>query len=553
MSLFWIRNNPEGFVMQVEERSNKYLWCVYLLTLTLAMMICGVVVVYYYRTQMSSFYERADASSLSEIELQETILRKELEEVSSDIRLLAVNPVMQRHLDTPNSETHHDLMVLWKRFLTERENYDQIRYMDVDGKEVIRVDYNNKVPTCLPESELQDKSDAHYFQEINALRRGKTFVSTLDLNQENGVPEYPFKPTVRFGIGLYDSQSKRVGSLVVNYNIHNFINIIKSSTQVGQTQFMLINADGYWVMHPNSDFEWGQYIPGNKDVNFATMHPEAWKIMSSQKRGKFSVGDEVYDFDTFDLKGYRNFVRPKRVVDDSVADVIDYDTQLKYVAALPAEVIQGYRKHVYNECLLIIMFWFVLALLPSWGLASFVVGHYHEKTLLSRHAHFDSVTGLANRVLFNERFEHALQMAERYSRICGLLYIDLDGFKQVNDEYGHYIGDELLASVATRMLQCVRKTDTVARIGGDEFAVLLTELNSKSDAMIIGEKIVSRMYDPVSTTKGPVNVGASIGVAVYPDDGQDTENLTKLADKFMYNNKRARKLNLGVPVVKEAS
>jgi diguanylate cyclase (GGDEF)-like protein len=173
----------------------------------------------------------------------------------------------------------------------------------------------------------------------------------------------------------------------------------------------------------------------------------------------------------------------------------------------------------------------------------------HEK--LSRQAYYDHVTGLANRELFNDRFDQALKMAERHKRVCALLYIDLDGFKKVNDTMGHHIGDELLCSTATRMQQCVRKSDTVARMGGDEFAVLLTELQDKSQAMFVGEKIVNRLFDPFQTSKGQVNIGASMGVAIFPDDGGDMDRLMVLADKHMYTNKRQHKQNIAL--AKEAS
>lgn len=532
--------------MQIEERKDKNIWYAYVGAITAAMLVSFIIVSYYYKTQINSFYERSDASSFSEIVLHQTILRREIHAVSSDIRLLSVNPMMQGYLDDRSEEQHHQLMVFWKRVLTERDNYDQLRFLDVDGKEVLRVDYNDKVPICLPNVELQDKSDTDYFEEIQKLRRGRIFVSSLNLNQEDGVPEYPFKPTVRFGIGVYDSGGKRVGSLVINYNIQNYLNIIKASTKDEQADFMLLNPDGYWVMHPNADFEWGQFVPGNKGVNFSLMHPEAWEKIREQKMGKFTVGDEVYDFDTFDLQGHQNFVSTRRVKDSSTPDVFEYDTQLKYVALLPAHVIAAFRKQIYTQCLIILLVWLILSLIPCWGLASFIVSHYHDHSILSRKAHFDTVTGLANRVLFNERFDHALQMAQRYDRICALLYVDLDGFKAINDEHGHHIGDELLIAVAGRMLQCVRKTDTVARIGGDEFAILLTEITTKADAMLIGEKVVSRLFDPVPTSKEPVSVGASIGIAVYPEDGVDADKLIKLADKYMYNNKRAHKQKLGL-------
>lgn len=532
--------------MREAEKSSRYMWCAYLCSLAIAMLMSIVTVTYFYRTQIKSFYERADASSLSEIMLHETILRREMHDISSDIRLLADNPLTQSFLDDPTHEHHSRLMDLWKRMVSERETYDQIRILDLSGMEVMRVEYNDKVPICIPDAELQDKSDRYYAQEAAKLRRGRIYVSPLDVNHEGGVPEIPFKPTIRFAIGLYDSQGDRKGSLLINYNMQQYLDILRNSSANEQADFMLVNSSGYWVMHPDREYEWGQYVPGHKEQNFAMLYPKAWEKISETKQGKFSIGDEVYDFDTFDLQGHSNFVSTRQIKEGQGDGHYTYESQLKHVAILPARVIQAYRKDVYNQCLMIMLIWLILSLIPCWGLASFIVSHYTEQNMLARQAHYDNVTGLANRVLFNERFEHALQMAERYGRICALLYIDLDGFKPINDEYGHHIGDELLATVSGRMMQCVRKTDTVARIGGDEFAILLTEVKTKTDAMLIGEKVVSRIFDPVPTSKGAVNVGASIGVAVYPEDGQDANRLMELADKYMYTNKRAHNQKLTI-------
>ena len=153
----------------------------------------------------------------------------------------------------------------------------------------------------------------------------------------------------------------------------------------------------------------------------------------------------------------------------------------------------------------------------------------------------DDLTQLPNRSLIKERIEQALLQHARHNEILALLFIDLDGFKEVNDAHGHDVGDELLLKLAGMLKEAVRKSDTVARFGGDEFVVLLTGLLSRDDAAIVAEKILHQLNDPIALSVGDVLVGASIGIAVYPYDGTDSAKLLKVADSLMYRIKQQGK------------
>jgi len=153
----------------------------------------------------------------------------------------------------------------------------------------------------------------------------------------------------------------------------------------------------------------------------------------------------------------------------------------------------------------------------------------------------DDLTQLANRALLQERLEQALLQHARHQEKLALLFIDLDGFKAINDNHGHHVGDELLTKVAGLLKYCVRKSDTVARFGGDEFVVLLTGLMDRDDAAIVAEKILLQLAEPLQLSVCQAQVGASIGIAMYPDDGSDNVSLMKVADSLMYAAKQAGK------------
>ncbi|EGM77471.1 diguanylate cyclase (GGDEF) domain-containing protein [Rheinheimera sp. A13L] len=150
----------------------------------------------------------------------------------------------------------------------------------------------------------------------------------------------------------------------------------------------------------------------------------------------------------------------------------------------------------------------------------------------------DDLTQLPNRSLLIERLQTALHQHARHNEMLALMFIDLDGFKLVNDQYGHDVGDEMLVKLSALLSHCVRKTDTVARFGGDEFVILLTGLVDKDDAAIVAEKILLYLQEPLALSVCQASVGASIGIAIYPHDGTDAATLLKSADKLMYQVKQ---------------
>jgi diguanylate cyclase (GGDEF)-like protein/PAS domain S-box-containing protein len=156
-------------------------------------------------------------------------------------------------------------------------------------------------------------------------------------------------------------------------------------------------------------------------------------------------------------------------------------------------------------------------------------------------AHFDTLTKLPNRTLFWDRLEQALRLASRSRQTVAVLWLDLDGFKTVNDTLGHAAGDELLRQVGQRLRAALRESDTAARLGGDEFAVALTTIAQPQDATGVAQKIIDRINQPFTLPQGPARVSASIGIALYPDHAGSAKELAHRADLAMYAAKQGGK------------
>jgi diguanylate cyclase (GGDEF)-like protein/PAS domain S-box-containing protein len=173
------------------------------------------------------------------------------------------------------------------------------------------------------------------------------------------------------------------------------------------------------------------------------------------------------------------------------------------------------------------------------GSARDITERKRSEAQIRRSANYDFLTDLPNRSLFHERLDHEIRHSMRTGLPLALLFIDLDGFKDVNDRLGHAAGDALLQEVARRISTCVRETDTVARLGGDEFIVLLTDVTRMPHIQAIAEEILREIRQPYVLVAGQASVSCSIGITVFPGDGTTPDELVRNADEAMYASKNA--------------
>jgi diguanylate cyclase (GGDEF)-like protein len=161
----------------------------------------------------------------------------------------------------------------------------------------------------------------------------------------------------------------------------------------------------------------------------------------------------------------------------------------------------------------------------------------------------DELTGLPNRRLFQDRLTTALERARRVGAQTALLMVDLDNFKEVNDTLGHHIGDLLLQKISTLFVKRVRSSDTVARTGGDEFAVILESPINRTDAMLVGRELLAMLEQPFDLHGNTIYTGASVGIALFPEDAEDMKSLCIQADMRMYEGKRGETILTGFPLL----
>lgn len=506
-------------------------------------ILAGTIIVLY-NLETKDYLSRIEIEEQAKLKTQFGLIAHSFEDVVSDLRFLSKQNELLHMLKSEGESYYKDALAKeYLVFSRQKHKYEQIRFIDETGMERVRINFNNGSPVIVPDFQLKPKGNRYYFKNSLALAREEVFVSPLDLNVEKGEIEIPFRPVIRFGTPVFDSKGNKRGIIVLNYLGEKLINTIKQASKLSLGDIMLVNSDSYWLLSPNADDEWGFMIEKRKDRNFSTDFPDQWKEIylskESQiysKQGLFTAVTiypmiESLKLSSDSSQGYGDGVQAQK------GDVYFW----KMISHIPKNDLKKGTQSLLIKLFFLAGTLFLLASIPTWMLAQAIVRRKLQQMELFRSANYDQLTDLPNRSLFMDRLNQTLKQSKRYERKFALLFIDLDGFKSVNDTLGHDAGDELLIKVSERLLACVRESDTVARLGGDEFTVILSTITSSDNAETVAQQIIKKLSIPFTIQEHEAQIGASIGISMYPDSAVDTEILLKKADDAMYLAKKQGK------------
>lgn len=471
------------------------------------------------------------------VDRQAEAVSRGLDKVAGDICWLAHQNELSRFLADGLPETLAAMAAEYRVLATNAKTYDQIRFIDAAGREVVRVNEHAGFAYRVPDRELQDKSGRYYVDETLALKPGRIYVSPLDLNIENGKIEVPYKPMIRVGTPVADERGRVRGMVLINFRAQTMLDAVAAAGAGSPGRAMMLNGEGYWLLTPEPPPGWGFMFEGHAEDRMSHIYPEAWAAMGARDQGTVRTPAGLFAFRT---------LRPLAGMGDcSAVGEVDSppDSRAGYAWILashvPAERLEKVVHAAGVRALWVGVPLLLLLAVLTRALSVIVDERRRHRDYLETLARFDTLTGLANRLTFEERLDAEITRYSRSGRGFALLYLDLDGFKAINDSAGHGAGDRVLLDVAEVLKSCCRAVDLPARVGGDEFVLVLPETADGAAARTVAEKVLGRV-EGLSWPHG-LSVGVSIGIALWPDHATSATDLIRRADEAMYAAKKAGK------------
>ncbi|VVS92441.1 sensor domain-containing diguanylate cyclase [Desulfoluna spongiiphila] len=495
----------------------------------IALVLMGMVTGVYQWEKRELLY-RVKVVERHNVDLQREMILRNMEVIRADLLFLARQNELIQLLETHDTGYRSMITEEYVAFSGNRGIYDQVRFIDAAGMEVCRVNYTEGRPVVVPDAALQSKKGQSYVRSSLALNRREVFVSPMDLNMENGEVEEPIKPMIRFGTPVFDLSGGKRGVVVLNYLGSHLLSELEELSKLSRGKILLVNRNGYWLKGLEPDDEWGFMREGRGDRTIVSRFPDTWQALSAAEEYQGMTDLGLFTGTT---------IRPSGTV--SPPSGVAGSCYWKLLSYVPETELLKESRGFLVKLLGMAGVLFLASVLPAFLLAQARIRQAMDRRALIKMANFDTLTGLANRALFLDRLGHTLKRARRYHVRCALLFIDLDGFKSVNDTLGHEAGDEVLVETGARLRQAVRESDMVARHGGDEFTVILPEVREPADAVAVAEKVLAVLSRPFQAAGRERTIGASIGIGVFPEAGTTVDALLNQADSAMYEAKAGGK------------
>lgn len=501
----------------------------------IGMLLAGSITVIY-NLETKDYLDRIMLEEKHRLALQQKAIIKNFESIFADLVFLSKHNELITFLNFNDPDDKKMLEREYLEFSRHKKIYDQIRYIDENGMETARVNFNNGRPEIVPDLNLQSKKNRYYFEDAFVLNRGQIFVSPLDLNIEKGKIETPLKPMIRFGMPVFDDNSSKKGVIVLNFLANTLIDAIKDFSDISLGQIMLLNNEGFWLTGAAPEDEWGFMYKDRQQRRFGNTYPKAWQHIMASDSNQMVTRDGI--FTSITIYPFDAAIESSTGSGDAFGKSKDKISGNRYfwklVTYVSEDKIKTATRGLFLKLFAMGAILFLLGSIPSYLIAKAIVRRKMHQMELIHMANFDKLTQLPNRVLFMDRLSQNIHQAIRYKRVFALLFIDLDGFKAVNDSLGHDAGDDLLSQTARRLSTSIRKSDTVARIGGDEFTIILSVIKKEGDAIQVAEKIIDRLSDPFQIKENQAKIGASIGISIFSQETETAESLIKKADRAMY-------------------
>ncbi|BBE30153.1 GGDEF domain-containing protein [Tepiditoga spiralis] len=502
---------------QIKKKSLKLFFEIFILS----SIILSFIVFFTYKVRMNNYINILLENEKNKISLQNEFIKVFMEDLTKDLNFLSYSEIPYRasYLNKNISSLKNSQLEIIN-FSKYKKVYDQIRFIDLNGNEQMRVNYNNGNIKVLKKDELQNKSHRYYFKDMKYIKKDEIYVSYFDLNVEKKEIEVPYKPTIRF-LQPYYYDGEKIGYIVLNYIGNNFIEEFKNIRK----RMYLLDEDGYFLITPNKEDEWG-FMFGEKDKTFKNYYPEVSKEVFSKKSGTIKFKNIIYVFNTIDLKLFSN---------------IKNKTTWKVVSYIKNDDYKKISNNLFFNTLILYIFMIIIILIVSYIITRYNYQKLYNEELIKEYATYDELTHLYNRRIVMNFLNELIKLSNReHNKFC-VCFADVNNLKKVNDTLGHDYGDDLIKTVARILKETVREVDIVGRIGGDEFLILFPKCD-KENAEKIWNRINKKFEEINSTNEKKFKVVVAHGIEEYQNK-MNINELIKIADQKMYEDKKRLKSN----------
>ena len=475
------------------------------------------------------------------VKLENDFMGREFSMVLSDLHYLH-HAFENELLDT---NRYVNVAANWAEFSTQRRIYDQIRYIDANGDEKIRINISEKGGYIVPAKDLQNKKDRYYFTETVKLNDESVYVSPLDLNIEQGKIEIPYKPMIRLSTPVYDEKGKLQGIIVLNYLADYMLSGFRDLANNSQGEIILLNANGYSLSSSNPENDWNFMFDEKKEKTFEHEFPNEWKSIIENK-SQFTTEKGLITVTPVVLS--HKFNADKMNTHDQQITLGDGNWYIVSLIERTQKNGELFNDNVWAMALDVFVkniYYFIM--MGIIGIVGFLV-YVNRKTYsrIKYYSEFDPLTKTFNRRAGIAKLNELFPSDDRRQFLVSLCFIDINGLKEVNDTLGHKMGDELIITVADIIKRTIREQDFLVRLGGDEFLIVFNGIGIDM-AEKIWERIIQE-YNKINTTEDRAYlISVSHGVVDF-DNKQKThvDDLISAADEKMYHEKRIIKANLSV-------
>lgn len=482
-----------------------------------------------------------DISERSLISSEEYLINYRINRLTSDLQFIS-DTLKQ---DFPADENYNEIEKLWFSYSNSRKVYDQIRFIDAEGNERIRVDYSNTGAIVIPQKDLQNKKDRYYFQQTIELDNDQIYISPLDLNVENGAIELPINPVIRFAKPFFDQNGVKKGIVILNYSAADILKQIASIASSSFGNIFFLNSDSYWLYNSHDAYtEWAFSYNPDSTVKFSSYFPKEWNLMSAGGSGTMVTENGYFCYITIPFDSIHT--------PDTAGSTVACEMGNSYIVSyIPAVSGAGTYPSSNIKNLAIASFqqyypFYITILLFSAVLAGFITSSRTKSQQVKFFSEYDVMTNAYNRHAGIDKLSAMYRSLSKNSCNMSVCFIDVNGLKEVNDTLGHESGDELLTTVAKTISAHIRGNDFLIRLGGDEFLIVFQGID-ESLAEAAWSRIVAEFDQINNTEQRKYLISVSHGIETLSCTlNQVLDNVLHQADAKMYDEKRRIKSNIQI-------